>query len=109
MSRPPKVTGLLALFFSAVPEPIEKDDAATELRDSITQADLAILELINRRVELVQQLREHKLAHGYPMVDPGREQWLVNHLCAANGGPLSDDGVRSLAERVIELTKREVY
>jgi len=88
---------------------IEHDDVAGELRASITQADLAILELVNRRVELVRRLREHKLAHGYPMVDPGREEWLVNHLCDANQGPLSNEGVRVLAERVIELTKNEVY
>ncbi len=88
---------------------IENDDSAAEIRAGITEADLAILELVNKRVELVQQLREHKLAHGYPMVDPGREEWLVDHLRAANGGPLSDEGVRALAERVIALTKHEVY
>ncbi|MGI9658245.1 MAG: chorismate mutase [Gaiellaceae bacterium] len=90
-------------------EGIEHDNVAGELRASITQADLTILEVVNRRVELVRRLREHKLSRGYPMVDPGREQWLVNYLRDTNQGPLSDDGVRALAERVIELTKNEVY
>ena len=90
-------------------EQIENDQAAAELRDSITQADLRILELVNHRIGLVRQLRDHKRARGYPMVDPGREEWLVNHLRDANPGPLSDAGVRVLAERVIELTKSEVY
>lgn len=88
---------------------IDNDDEARRIRTAITEADLAILELVNRRVELVQQLRAHKVAHGYPMVDPGREDWLVNHLREANRGPLSDEGVRTLAERVISLTKTEVY
>ena len=90
-------------------EPIDNDETATRLRASITDADLAILELINRRVELVQELRDHKNAKGYPMVDPGREEWLINRWRDANPGPLSDEGVRALAERVIELTKSEVY
>ena len=90
-------------------EAIETDAAASELRASITRVDLSILELINQRVELVQALRAHKLAQGYPMVDPGREEWLVNHLAQANTGPLSPEGVRTLAEQVIALTKNEVY
>ena len=97
------------LFFSPVSKTIETDDIARDLRASITQVDLAILEFLNRRVELVRKLREHKLVRGYPMVDPGREEWLVNHLAGANDGPLSDDGVRALAQHVIELTKSEVY
>ena len=90
-------------------EPIDTDPAVTQLREAITRTDLEILALVNRRVELVGELRERKHAMGYPMVDAGREEWLVNHLRDANAGPLSDDGVRALAERVISLTKAEVY
>lgn len=88
---------------------IESDRTARDLRDSITRVDLEILELVNERLDLVRRLREHKLANGYPMIDPGREEWLINHLCEANDGTLSDAGVRALVERVIELGKLEVY
>lgn len=88
---------------------IENDDLALRLREEITRVDLELLEAVNRRIELVQRLRERKLERGYPMVDGAREDWLVDRLVAANGGPISEDGVRRLAEQIIALVKAEVY
>jgi chorismate mutase len=88
---------------------ITNDGVARDLRDAITKADLDLLALINHRVRLVQRLRDHKVKNGYPMVDPAREEWLINELLAANPGPISDDGVRAHAEHVIALVKAEVY
>jgi chorismate mutase len=92
-----------------MPAEIGDDERATELRESITATDREIVALVNRRLELVRELRDHKLERGYPMVDPGREDWLLAHLCETNDGALSDTGVRALAERVIELGKAEIY
>ena len=92
-----------------MPGKISSDEAANALRESITTVDREIIALVNRRLELVRKLRRHKLARGYPLVDPGREAWLLNHLCETNTGELSDAGVRALAEQVIELGKAEVY
>ena len=88
---------------------IGSDERANELRDSITAIDRQLVALVNQRLGLVREMRDHKRAKGYPLVDPGREEWLLAHLCETNKGPLSDEGVRALAERVIELGKTEVY
>ena len=85
------------------------DERAIELRDSITAIDRQLVVLVNQRLELVREMRDHKRANGYPLVAPGREEWLLAHLCETNEGALSDAGVRALAERVIELGKVEVY
>jgi chorismate mutase len=42
------------------------------------------------------------------MEDPTREARMLHDLRSANEGPLSDDGVRSLLNAILDLTRREV-
>ncbi len=79
-----------------------------ELRGRITAADRAILGAVNERLELVRELRAHKLTRGWDFVDRGREESLVAALAAENEGPLSEEGLRALFADVLALTKREV-
>jgi chorismate mutase len=86
----------------------EGDPVVRELRDQIAANDLALLEALNRRVELVRQLKEHKDVRGLEFVDPEQERRLLDRLTAANRGPLSDEAVRKLYRMLLDLTKREV-
>ena len=79
-----------------------------ELRGRITAADRAILGAVNERLDLVRELRAHKLAQGWDFVDREREERLVAALAAENDGPLSEEGLRALFSDVLALTKREV-
>ena len=88
-------------------ERLTSDPAVVELRERITQTDLAILERVNERIALVEELRRYKEEHGYPFLDPAREGWLIAHLAEQNAGPLSEDGLRALST-VITVVKREV-
>jgi len=87
---------------------LSEDPVVRELRDRITENDRAILAAVNRRVELVAELKAHKLALGYDLVDSSREGWLADHLATTNPGPLSEAGLRELVATLIALTKREV-
>ena len=84
------------------------DPRVRELREEITSTDLEIMGAVNRRIELVRQLREHKAAMGYDFFDKGREEALLAELERENGGPLSDDGLRELHAELLDLTKREL-
>ena len=84
-----------------------KDPVVVDLRERISNADLIILETINRRLELVSRLREYKQEHGYPFVDKAREDALVAELAEVNPGPLSTEGLRELYATLLELMKRE--
>ena len=84
------------------------DPLVGELRAEITQADLEILRAFNRRLELVRRLKEHKAAQGYDFLDKAREAGLLAELERANGGPLSEEGLRELHAELLELTKREL-
>jgi chorismate mutase len=84
------------------------DGAVRALRDEIATNDRAIVAAVNRRLELVARLKEVKTEHGLDFLDPGREEWLVDHLAETNGGPLSEAGVRAFAAELLALTKREL-
>jgi len=90
------------------PNDPEHDPVVRELRERITEVDHAILEAANTRLELVRKLREHKLAHGWDFVDPGREERLLDALVSKNPGPLSEEAVRQLFIDLLALTKREL-
>jgi chorismate mutase len=84
-------------------------DPLVSFREEITSADLELLELVNRRIELVRQLHEYKAAEGLSLRDPVREDSLVRELQQHNPGPLSDAGVASLFRFVLDLTREEIH
>jgi chorismate mutase len=90
------------------PSDPEHDPVVRDLRERITETDRAILVAVNRRLELVRELRDHKLANGWDFVDKGREERLLATLLDENPGPLSATGLRELFGDVLELTKREL-
>jgi chorismate mutase len=84
------------------------DATLARLRGLLAVNDIAVLELINRRLELVGQIKRRKEELGVAFVDPEREAWLLDHLRSANNGRLSDEGLRELLTTLLELTKREL-
>ena len=84
------------------------DPTVERLRAEISDLDRAILDAVNGRIELVAALRRHKQEVGLPFLDPDRERQLLDDLASANSGPLSDEGLRELFGRLLDLTKREV-
>ena len=84
------------------------DPRVQKLRAEITSTDHVIVSAVNRRLELVRRLKEHKAAMGYDFLDKGREDELLAELERENGGPLSAEGLRDLHAELLELTKREL-
>ena len=78
------------------------------LRDEISHLDRTILEAINSRLALVAELKRYKEEHGLPFVDPDRERQILDELVAANGGPLSESGLREVFRELLDLMKREI-
>jgi chorismate mutase len=84
------------------------DPRVRELRAEITSTDHEIVSAVNRRLELVRRLKEHKAAMGYDFLDKDREEALLDVLERANRGPLSADGLQELHAALLDLTKREL-
>jgi chorismate mutase len=77
-------------------------------RARIADVDRALVAALNRRLELVAELKRYKEAHGIAFVDPERERALTAELEAANRGPLSAAGLRVIHTEILALTKREL-
>ena len=86
----------------------EADKTLDDLRGRLAVNDRALLDVVNKRLDLVQQIKQRKAEIGVDFVDPEREAWLLDHLRGANSGPLSDEGLRELLATVLDLTKREL-
>jgi chorismate mutase / prephenate dehydratase len=84
------------------------DHLIQELRAQISDNDRAIVRALNRRIELVGRLKRYKESRGIEFVDPEQEEWILRDLSRANGGPLSQDGLRTVYREILDLTKREV-
>jgi 3-deoxy-7-phosphoheptulonate synthase / chorismate mutase len=78
-----------------------------ELREQVSENDRAIVEAVNRRLDLVAEIKRHKEAAGIEFRDPGREAWMLEDLRAANRGPLSDEGLQRILRELLDLSKRE--
>ncbi len=84
------------------------DAALGDLRNLLEANDRALLDLVNRRLDLVHEIKQRKAELSVEFVDPDREAWLLEHLRDANNGRLSDEGLRELLKAVLDLTKREL-
>lgn len=86
----------------------DRDPVVRQLREQISDTDLAIVNAINKRLRLVQRLRDYKTSRGWEFVDQAREDWMLAYVTRANQGPLSADGLQEIYGELLDLTKREV-
>jgi chorismate mutase len=86
----------------------DRDPLVRQLREQISDTDLAFVNAINRRLRLVQRLRDYKTSRGWEFVDQAREDWMLAYVSRANQGPLSPEGLREIYGELLDLTKREV-
>ena len=87
---------------------IAQDEYVSRVRRDISDLDRQLVELVNKRLKLVSQLKRYKDEHGIGFVDLAREEWMLQYLNRMNRGPLSADGLSELYHELLDLTKREV-
>jgi chorismate mutase len=86
----------------------DRDPVVRQLREQISDNDRAIVEGINKRLQLVARLKNYKTSRGFEFVDQAREDWMLSYLTRANRGPLTIEGLREIYGALLDLTKREV-
>jgi prephenate dehydrogenase len=84
------------------------DPELMNLRDEIAALDRELLAALNRRLDLVRRVAEHKAETGAPAIDAQREAELLAQLVAANRGPLSEQGVRTAFSALLDVLKQEL-
>jgi chorismate mutase len=74
----------------------------TESRVKIDALDRQLVELLNRRTRIVEEIGRAKEAAGLPIYEPKREDDVYRNILSHNAGPLAPDALRRIYERVID-------
>lgn len=73
-----------------------------ECRAAIDKVDVQILELLNERTRIVEQIGKVKQQLTLPIYEPKREDQVYSNIVSNNHGPLPDDAVKRVFERIID-------
>lgn len=77
-----------------------------EIRKEIDHLDSELLRIFNRRASLALRIGEIKKELGLPVYDPAREKKIFQRMREENPGPLDDQAIVRLFERVIDESRR---
>ena len=83
----------------------ERDDIGG-WRVRIDDLDRRLLELLNERSRCSLAIGAIKRRRGSRVYDPVREAEIVSNVLKANGGPMGDDAIRRLFERILDESRR---
>jgi chorismate mutase/prephenate dehydratase len=85
----------------------ENDPVIKQFREQISDNDLKVVDLLNKRIKLVTQLWQYKRQHDMDVYAPAQEDWLLTYATRANKGPISSDALHEIYRHVIEVTQHE--
>jgi chorismate mutase len=82
--------------------PEEALAALEEYRVAIDAVDLRLLELLNERTRVVENIGRVKRAAKLPIYEPKREDQVFENVTTHNHGPLTPEAVKRIFERIID-------
>ena len=85
----------------------DDDPLIRRLREQMSDNDRALVDAINRRLELVAQMWDYKRSRGLEVIDAEREDGCCATSRAQTAGRSTQQGLEELFRTVIELTKAE--
>ncbi len=77
-------------------------DDLTRCRESIDEVDIRLLELLNQRTSVVEEIGRIKQELHMPIYEPKREDQVFANVLSHNRGPLPHDAVKRIFERIID-------
>jgi chorismate mutase-like protein len=75
-------------------------------RERIDQIDRRLVELLNERTTIAEEIGRAKRGADLPIYEPKRESEVFNNITSHNGGPLTEDGLKRIFERIIDEMRR---
>lgn len=79
------------------------------LREEIDKLDEVIVRLLDRRARCAYAIGRLKRSQGLGIYEPSREATVMAHVTTVNaalGGPLTDDAIQRLYERIMDEARR---
>jgi len=77
-----------------------------EIRSEIDRLDSELLRIFNERASLALAIGHIKKEKGLPVYDPTREKKIFERIQSQNPGPLDNQAIVRLFERVIDESRR---
>jgi chorismate mutase len=84
----------------------DRRDRINALRDRIDEIDARLVSLLSERAACAVSIGHLKRALGMALYQPAREGEVHDHVCRLNRGPLDDEAIRRLFERIIDEARR---
>ena len=84
----------------------EREKKIIAYRQKIDDIDAKIVKLLNSRAKYADSIGRIKRSLNLPVYVPSREEDVIANVQTQNPGPLSDEAVRRLYERIIDESRR---
>lgn len=84
----------------------ERKLSIEDWRDEIDRLDEELVRLLNERSKCAIEIGRIKREIGQPVYSPEREKQVIQHVTGINRGPLDDEGIERLFERIIDESRR---
>ena len=88
---------------------MNKDDARAKLEEFrvlIDDVDRRIVALLNERTQVVEEIGRVKRSTDLPIYEPRREEQVFANISQSNVGPLGEDALRRIFERIIDEMRK---
>ena len=86
--------------------PDEARSRLEELRVLIDDVDRRVVELLNQRTRVVEDIGRVKRQAGLPIYEPKREDQVFANVSQSNQGPMTHDALRGIFERIIDEMRK---
>jgi chorismate mutase len=83
-----------------------KEKKLEKWRQKIDALDIKIQNDLNQRARYALEIGKIKRAHQMPIYCPQREKDVIRNTLSHNSGPLSDQALKRLYERIIDESRR---
>jgi len=80
--------------------------ALARCRERIDEIDRRLVELLNERTSIVEEIGRVKRDARLAIYEPKRESQVFDNITSHNAGPLTGDGVKRIFERIIDEMRR---
>jgi len=86
--------------------PDEARDRLEELRVLIDDVDRRIVDLLNQRTRVVEDIGRVKSQAALPIYEPKREDQVFANVAQSNQGPMTHEALRGIFERIIDEMRK---
>jgi len=74
----------------------------SDWRKKIDEIDRSLVKLLNERARCAVEIGKIKRQNSLPIHEPHREQEVLRHVLEANQGPLANEAIQRVFERIVE-------